>query len=97
MGVVPEKYRDELRIELDALVGGKRPELMTWVTAYPASLVRQPDLIWSHAESEVVERADGTAFAVLPLWTTDESPSDLSVEFEIDSQGKVTILDVHVL
>ena len=54
MGVVPERYRDAIRTELDALVAGKHPELMTWVTAYPAELVRQPDLIWSHAESEVV-------------------------------------------
>ena len=97
MGVVPEQYRDALQTELNALVGGQRPELMTWVTAYPARLVRQPELIWSHPESEVVERDNGTAFGVLPLWTTDESPSDLSVEFEIDTHGTVTISDVHVL
>jgi len=97
MSVVPEQYRDAIQTELDALVGGRRPDLMTWVTAYPAQLVRQPDLIWSHVESEVVERDDGTAFGVLPLWTTDESPSDLSVEFEIDSQCTVTLSDVHVL
>jgi hypothetical protein len=45
MSVVPEQYRDAIRTELDALVGGRRPELTTWVTAYPAQLVRQPDLI----------------------------------------------------
>jgi hypothetical protein len=36
---------------------------------------------------------------VLPLWTTDESPSDLSVEIEIDIdiEGRVSIHDLHVL
>ena len=97
MGLVPERYRNAIRAELDALTDGQRPELMTWVTAYPAELVRQPDHIWSHAESEVIERDDGTAFAVLPLWTTDEAPSDLSIELEVDHHGDVTISDVHVL
>ena len=91
MGVVPERYRDAIRAELDALADGHRPEQMTWVTAYPAELVRQPDHIWSHGESEVIQRDDGTAFGVLPLWTTDEAPSDLSVEFEVDQHGEVTI------
>lgn len=97
VGVVPEQYREAIRAELDALVDGKHPEMMRWVTAYPARLVRQPDLIWSHPESEVIERNDGTAFGVVPLWTADEAPSDLSVEFEIDRHGAVTISDVRVL
>ena len=97
MGVIPEEYRDAIRRELDALVDGKRPEMLTWVTAYPARFVRQPDLIWSHAESEVIKRADGTAYGVVPLWTADEAPSDLSAELEIDRHGAVTISDVHVL
>ena len=97
MGVVPDRYRGAIRAELDALADGQRPELMTWVAAFPAELVRQPDLIWSHAESEVVERDDGTAFGVLPLWTADETPSGLSVEFEVNQHGEVTISGVHVL
>lgn len=97
MGVIAEKYRDAIRAELDALTDGEHPEMMTWVTAYPAQLVRQPNLIWSHAESEVIERDDGTAFGVVPLWTAKEAPSDLRVEFEIDRLGAVTISDVHVL
>jgi hypothetical protein len=96
MGVVPEQYRDAIRAELDALVRGDRPEMMTWVTAYPARLVRQPDLIWSDAQAELIERDDGTAYADLPLWTTDESPSDLTVVLEIDSLGTVTISDLRV-
>lgn len=56
VGVIPEKYRQAIRRELDALADGQHPEMATWVTEYLARLVRQPDLIWSHAESEVVER-----------------------------------------
>lgn len=81
VGIIPVKYRGAIRAELDALADDARPEVMTWVTAYPARLVRQPDLIWSHAGSEIFERDDGTAYGVVPLWTTDETPSDLSVEF----------------
>ena len=97
MGVIPEKHRDAIRDELDALVAGRHTEMARWVTAYPSRLVRQPDLIWSHAQSEVIERDDGTAFGVVPLWTADEAPSDLSMEFEIDRHGAVTISDVRVL
>ena len=96
MAVIPEQYRAAIQTELDALVGGERPGVMTWVTAYPARLVVQPELIWSHARSEVVERGDGTAFCVLPLWTTVEAPSDLSIELDIDSQGTATITDLRV-
>lgn len=42
-------------------------------------------------------RNDGTAWCVLPLWTMDEAPSDLSAELEIDEQGRVTVSDVRVL
>jgi hypothetical protein len=34
---------------------------------------------------------------VVPLWTTDESPSDLSAELLIAPDGVATIHDVHVL
>lgn len=97
MGDVPEVYRAAIRAELDALTAGARPELLHWVRAYPAMLVRQPEEIWTHSESEVVRRDDGTAWGVLPLWTTDESPSDLSAEIEINAEGRVTIHDMHVL
>ena len=97
VGGIPEKYRDAIRRELDALVHGENLEMLTWVTSYPARLVRQPDLIWSHADSEVIERDDGTAFGLVPLWTADETPSDLIMEFEIDRHGAATISDVRVL
>lgn len=100
MSSIPEQHRPAIRVALDALVAGWRPELLTWVAAYGSSgagLVRQPDDIWDHRRSEYQERADGSAFAVVPLWTTSESPSDLDAELEITADGTVTICDVHVL
>jgi hypothetical protein len=34
---------------------------------------------------------------VVPLWTTDESPSDLSAEVDVTPDGIATITGVHVL
>jgi hypothetical protein len=34
---------------------------------------------------------------VVPLWTTDESPSDLSAELTVRPDGVVTLDDVHVM
>jgi len=100
VATVPIRFRDALRVELEALVVGERPDLLTWVREYGgsgASLVRQPEEIWTHAGTDFEERPDGSAFGVLPLWTADESPSDLSAEFRIDAGGAATIEDVHVL
>ncbi|HXH81166.1 DUF7668 domain-containing protein [Nocardioides sp.] len=100
MATVPTGFRDALRIELEALVAGERPDLLAWVREYggpEVSLIRQPDEIWTHSATDIEERADGSAFGVLPLWTTGESPSDLSAEFEIDPGGTATIEDVRVL
>ena len=74
--------------------------MLTWVDAYRASgavLIEQPEDVWMHPASQVELRQDGTAWGVVPLWTTDEGPSDLSAEFEVDAQGRVEIRDVHVL
>lgn len=74
--------------------------MLTSVTAYGASgavLIAQPDAIWTHPDSQVESRHDGTAWGVVPLWTTEESPSDLSAEFEVDAAGRVEIRDVRVL
>jgi hypothetical protein len=97
MGVVPEEYRASIRTQLNLLVSGGLPHLLFWVERYPASLVAQPDAIWSHGDSEINFRDDGTAWGVLPLWTTDESPSDLSAEIEIAVDGLATITAVRVL
>jgi hypothetical protein len=97
MGNVPEAYRVAIRLELDALTTGERPEQLLWVREYPATLIPQPEEIWTHADASLHTREDGSAWCVLPLWTTDESPSDLSVEIDIDPEGRVTIHDLHVL
>ena len=97
---IPDRYRTSLRTELDALVRGERPLLLTWVNAYGpsgAELVLQPDDIWTHPDSQIELRQHGTAWCVVPLWTNEESPSDLSAEFEVDAQGRVEIRDAHVL
>ena len=39
----------------------------------------------------------GGWWAVVPLWTSAESPSDLSAELEVGTDGEARILDVHVL
>ena len=97
MGIVPEQHRPVIRAELDALVRGQRPSMLLWVQEYPATLVQQPEAIWSHPRCEAGSRADGTAWCVLPLWTSDEAPSDLSAEIELDREGKAVIHDVRVL
>ena len=100
MGVIPERHREAVRTALDELVAGERPELLTWVKDYGASgaeLVPQPSDIWDHRLTDFHTREDGTASIVVPLWTRDESPSDLSAECELSATGHVEIVDVHVL
>lgn len=99
MGRIPEMHREAVRKALDELVSGRRPDLMTWVDDYAAGaeLIAQPDDIWEHRLTEFVPRDDGTAFIVLPLWTSAEGPSDLSAECELGNSGQVEITDVHVL
>jgi len=97
---VPDELRPALRAELDALVRGERPGLMTWVATYGTSgarLVPQPEDVWTHPDSEVRVRPDGSAWGVVPLWTEQEAPSDLSAEFEVDEEGRAVIRDVRVL
>ena len=100
MAGVPERYQVAIRHELADLVAGARPDLMTWVLQYGddgATLIEQPEDIWAHGRADVIERTDGSAYAVLPLWTTREAPSDLSAEVEIGADGAAEIIDVHVL
>ena len=100
MAGVPERYRASIRHELDDRVAGARPELLTWVHQYGddgATLIEQPEDIWAHERADVIERTDGSAYVVLPLWTTEEAPSDLSAEVEIAVDGTAEISDVHVL
>ena len=100
MAEIPSGSRPALRRELDALVAGERPELLIWVQNYGrsgTSLVSQPESIWDHARTDFVVRSDGSSYGTAPLWTVDESPSDLTVEFEVTSEGAAAITDVHVL
>lgn len=100
MGEIPKRHRAALGAALDQLVTGDRRELLTWVPAYGrsgAELVTQPDEIWNHQWTDYAEREDGSAYGSVPLWTTDESPSDLSAEFEVTPSGAVSLTDVHVL
>jgi len=100
VALIPVDYRPALREVLDELTSGRRPELLTWVNAYGsrgATLVQQPDAIWEHARSGFLLRVDGSASAAMPLWTTEESPSDLSVECEISPSGVASVVDLHVL
>jgi hypothetical protein len=41
--------------------------------------------------------SDASSSGVAPLWTAEESPSDLLVESETTSSGVVVSTDVHVL
>jgi len=97
---VPEELRPAIASALEALVRGERPELLTWVHTYGsagATLVEQPHAIWTHDQTDVVAVDEGGWWIVLPLWTADEAPSDLSAEVEVSSNGVARIRDVHVL
>lgn len=100
MAAIPRAVRPAARHELDALVAGERPELLYWVRRYGTrgtSLVRQPESIWDHPFTDFLVREDGSCYGAAPLWTVDESPSDLSVEFEISADGTVLLTNVHVM
>jgi hypothetical protein len=100
VGDVPQRRRQALRVALDELVAGRRPEMLTWVRNYRRSgteLLRQPDEIWTHRWTDYAERPDGSAYGSLPLWTIDKSPSDLSVVFEIGADGSAHLTDLRVL
>jgi hypothetical protein len=100
MSPVPVRHRAALRAELDALVEGRRPQLLLWVREYGSSgaqLVRQPEEIWDHRYTDCQARDDGSMYVTMPLWTTQETPSDLSVECEISPTGVAVIEDLHVL
>jgi len=100
VGLVPEHLRPTVRKELDALVRGERPDALEWVHAYGdhgATLVRQPDDVWDHPHADAVQTAAGGWHVVVPLWTTSESPSDLSAEVVVAADGSATLHNVHVL
>lgn len=97
---VPEHLRAAVRVELDALCRGERPEMLTWVREYGedgATLVIQPEEIWDHPNSSWGAVDAGGWWVTLPLWTVTECPSDFSAELDIDISGKATLENVHVM
>jgi len=106
---VPDRFRGALRELVHRLVirdyeGLVRDQLAhdgfeLWIGDYPGELVDLPDAVWDVAEAGETSAA-GTWWVVVPLWTDDEGPSDLSMEGTIVEAGSelvVTINDVHVL
>jgi hypothetical protein len=104
MGIVPEHLRPAVAAELDQLVRGARPQMMQWVHRYGprgepdrgAILIDQPEEVFDHRYTSVIEMDDGGWALDLPLWTTEESPSDLTVSMTVDVDGAVTIDDLRV-
>jgi len=97
---IPEHLRPAVARQLDRLVQGQLPDLLTWVGQYGESgavLIAQPDDLWEHAGCEATPTNAGGWHLVVPLWTTEESPSDLSAEFIASPDGEVQITNVHVL
>jgi hypothetical protein len=100
VGIIPVELRATISSQLDLLVRGELPELLTWVMDYGpegAHLIPQPDEIWTHKSSDAGPMTGGGWWAVVPLWTSAESTSDLSAEVEVGAAGEARILDVHVL
>jgi hypothetical protein len=101
VGTVPDELRPAIAKELTELVEGRLPEqLLLWVREYSeggATLVPQPEEIWSHPRTDVRKLDTGGYLVVVPLWTADESPSDLSAEMMISPEGTMAINTVRIL
>lgn len=104
MGTVPEHLRLAVAAELDQLVQGDRPDMMLWVLRYRprgepdrgATLIDQPDEVFDHRYIGVIEINDGGWALDLPLWTTEEALSDLTVSMAVSADRAVTIDDLRV-
>lgn len=86
--------------QLGMLVRGDFPDLLTWVRRYGrdgAVLIPQPEEIWEHGQSSARQTDDGGWHIVVPLFTEEESPSELTAEIFVGPDGDATIHDVHVL
>jgi hypothetical protein len=97
---IPEELRPQIARQLELLVEGQLPEFLTWVHDYGthgAVLIHQPDEIWDHRWSSATPMNAGGWYVVVPLWTTEASPSDLSAELIIEVDGTCRIHGVHVL
>jgi hypothetical protein len=91
--------------EVDGLrsegVKGLEGDPLMWVREYPAELVPLPADVWAHPETGSLAYYDGSGWAVVvPMWTTSESPSDLSMEMSVIKRGRdleFEIENIHVL
>jgi hypothetical protein len=91
--------------EVDALrsegVKGLEGDPLLWVREYPAELVPLSADVWTHPEADSFAFDDGSGWAVvLPMWTTTESPSDLSLEMSVTKRGpglEFEINNIHVM
>ena len=73
--------------------------MLLWVRRYGprgATLVPQPDEIFEHRFTDAIETVQGGWALDLPLWTTEESPSDLTASLTVAADGTVTIDDIRV-
>jgi hypothetical protein len=69
-------------------VEGLEDDPLSWVREYPADLVPLPGDVWAHPGTDSFRFSDESGWAVvLPLWTTAESPSDLSLEMSVTKRG----------
>jgi hypothetical protein len=88
---------DEESLRRDGILRNQG-DLWLWVREYPAELVPQPAEIWTHRHSEAGELDDGSGWwVVLPMWTKEESPSDLSLEMTVLSTSQGLQAEVHNL
>lgn len=94
---VPGHLRPAVMEVLRRLVEGEMPEMLVWVREYGATLIDQPDGLWTHHRTYAIHASDGSWNITLPLWTTEESPSDLSAEVIVNPAGAAVVHDVHVL
>lgn len=98
---MPHQLRPPIAKELTALVEGRLPEQsLLWVREYNeggATLIPQPEEIWVHPRTDVTKVDTGGYLVVVPLWTADESPSDLSAEIMVSPEGSVIIHTVRIL
>jgi len=96
---IPDEVRPVVRQELDALVDGRRPEHLLWVSRYGengATLVRQPDDLLDHPYADAVR----TTVAAGTSWCPCGRPRKHQATFRPRSwrpDGSATLHDVHVL
>jgi hypothetical protein len=100
MAAVPVNIRAAVSDQLDRLVRGDYPDLLVWVQMYGGggtTLTAQPNSIFEHGRTDAIATLDDGWHIVVPLFTTDESPSELSAELVVDRTGTARITDVRVL